>query len=257
MSQIAVGVSQITAIIPVLNAARHLPRCVSHLGDGIRIVVADGGSSDDTADLARELGAKVVLCPRGRGVQLATGARYVIDTLDDPNMDPECEWLLFVHADTALAPGWRTAADAFIARQSTDGTPHRACDEPPRVHADPHRAAVFRFALDDDSVSARRLTAMVHWRVRNLGLPYGDQGLLINRRFYEAIGGYKPMPLMEDVDIIRRIGRARFEELDADAITSADRWRREGWTRRSAKNVICLGLYYAGLPASWIARIYS
>ena len=98
---------------------------------------------------------------------------------------------------------------------------------------------------------------MVHWRVRNLGLPYGDQGLLINRRFYEAIGGYKPMPLMEDVDIIRRIGRARFEELDADAITSADRWRREGWTRRSAKNVICLGLYYAGLPASWIARIYS
>jgi len=250
VSQIAVGVSQITAVIPALNAARHLPRCVSHLGDGIHIVVADGGSSDDTAAVARELGAKVVLCPRGRGVQLATGARFVSDTNHDSNTDPECEWLLFVHADTALAPGWRTAADAFIARQSTDSTPDRA-------RADGHRAAVFRFALDDDSASARRLTAMVHWRVRNLGLPYGDQGLLINRRFYEAIGGYKPMPLMEDVDIIRRIGRARFEVLAADAITSADRWRREGWTRRSAKNVICLGLYYAGLPASWIARIYS
>ncbi|NJM56143.1 MAG: glycosyltransferase [Verrucomicrobiae bacterium] len=234
--------SQITAVIPTLNAARHLPRCVSHLADGIgqengpriRVVVADGGSSDDTVAVARELGARVVVCPRGRGVQLATGARNVIDT------DPHCEWLLFVHADTALAPGWREAADAFIARTISSNT-----------------AAVFRFALDDDSAAARRLTAMVHWRVRRLGLPYGDQGLLIHRHFYEAIGGYKPLPLMEDVAIIERIGRQRFVMLEADAVTSAERWRREGWTRRSAKNVICLGLYYAGLPASWIARIYS
>lgn len=223
----------LTVVIPTLNAAGHLSRCVSHLEGGVRVVVADGGSNDSTRNLAEAHGATVVDCERGRGTQLATGAKYALG-------DGQATWLLFLHADTALEPGWRLAADAFMA-------------EP----ANRYRVAVFRFGLDDNGPEARRLAAMVAWRVRWLALPYGDQGLLIHRDFYHVLGGYKPMPLMEDVDIIRRIGRRRFTVLGPAAITSAERWRREGWLWRSTRNVACLALYFAGFSANRIKKFYG
>jgi hypothetical protein len=92
-------------------------------------------------------------------------------------------------------------------------------------------------------------------RVRMLGLPYGDQGLLVSRTLYDNVGGFRPLPLMEDVDLVRRIGRVRM--LKADAITSAERWRRDGWFHRSGRNLACLGLYYAGVPTERISRFYG
>jgi hypothetical protein len=90
-----------------------------------------------------------------------------------------------------------------------------------------------------------------------LALPYGDQGLLIHRSLYDRVGGYRPLPLMEDVDMVRRLGRRRVTVLDASAITSARRWRQDGWLRRSARNLLCLALFYAGVPAERIARLYG
>ena len=84
--------------------------------------------------------------------------------------------------------------------------------------------------------AARRLERLVAWRCRVLALPYGDQGLLISRALYEAVGGFRPLPLMEDVDLVRRLGRSRLPPLPVPAVTSAERWRREGWRRRSARN---------------------
>ena len=118
------------------------------------------------------------------------------------------------------------------------------------------RAAVFRFALAANLPAASRLEAMVDWRVRRLGLPYGDQGLLISRPLYDEIGGFRPLVLMEDVDIIRRIGRMRLDVLAPRAVTSASRYRRSGFVLRSCRNLMCLGLYYLGLPPHLIARIY-
>jgi len=92
--------------------------------------------------------------------------------------------------------------------------------------------------------------------VRLFGLPYGDQGLLISRRLYDEVGGYRPLALMEDVDLVRRIGRHRLRRLDATALTSAERWRRDGWLRRSGRNLVCLALYALGVAPGHIARAY-
>ena len=98
---------------------------------------------------------------------------------------------------------------------------------------------------------------MVAWRCRVLALPYGDQGLLIARSLLDSVGGVRPMPLMEDVDLVRRLGRARLTALPSAALTSAARWERDGWTRRSARNLACLSLYLAGVPPRLIARLYA
>ena len=119
----------------------------------------------------------------------------------------------------------------------------------------PDRAACFRFRLDAGEWRARLIEAGVALRVRLLGLPYGDQGLLVSRRLYDKIGGYRALPLMEDVDLVRRIGR--LERLGVDATTSAERWRRGGWVRRSGRNLLCLTLYRLGMSAERVARLYG
>ncbi len=93
--------------------------------------------------------------------------------------------------------------------------------------------------------------------MRWLALPYGDQGLLIHRDFYNAIGGFRPMPLMEDVDIVRRIGRARLVVLPVAARTSAARWRKDGWLMRGSRNLACLALYFVGVSPRFIKRLYG
>jgi hypothetical protein len=111
--------------------------------------------------------------------------------------------------------------------------------------------------LDDPAWQARLLERAVALRVRWLRLPYGDQGLLISRALYEAVGGYHPLPLMEDVDLVRRIGRGRLRVLDVAAVTSAERWRRDGWLGRSLRNLSCLALYTLGVSPERIARLYA
>ena len=80
--------------------------------------------------------------------------------------------------------------------------------------------------------------------------------MLVAREVLAAAGGMRPLPLMEDVDLVRRLGRDRLAALPADAVTSAARWEQDGWRRRSARNVLCLALWSAGVPADWVARCY-
>jgi rSAM/selenodomain-associated transferase 2 len=220
---------RLTVVIPTLNAAEGLAATVAALDPSDDIVVVDGGSRDGTPGLARGLGARVIETAPGRGGQLAAGAAAAAEG-----------WLLFLHADTVLEPGWREAVERHLSRPDAEG-----------------QAACFRFALDDDSPQARRLERWVTWRVAALALPYGDQGLLIHRSLYDRVGGFRPLPLMEDVDLVRRLGRRRVTVLDASAITSARRWRQDGWLWRSARNLLCLALFYAGVPAERIARLYG
>ena len=119
------------------------------------------------------------------------------------------------------------------------------------------RAATFRFAVDDACAEAKRLERLVAWRVRSLGLAYGDQGLVIHRQFYSSLGGFQPWPLMEDVDLVRRIGRHRLVVFRTAARTSAERWRRDGWHQRSLRNFGCLALYALGIPPPLISRLYD
>ena len=219
-----------SALIPTLNAAATLPATLAALrGSVAEIIISDCGSTDGTPDIAREHGALVIPAARGRGVQLRAAAEAATQP-----------WLLALHADTKPGPGWQAAIADFIAR--------------PAVAAE---AGYFRFTLNDPAPEARRLEAMVAWRCRWLGLPYGDQGLLIGRDFYRALGGYEAIPLMEDVALIRRIGRKRLVALPADFITSAEKWQRDGWYARSARNLFCLSLWFAGVAPERIAAFYA
>lgn len=218
--------------MPTLNAADALAETLACLGpelSGAEVVVPDGGSTDGTRAVAERHGARFVAGPRGRGRQLAAGAAAA-----------KGDWLLFLHADTRPAPGWRAVVERFMA-------------DP----ANAERAAAFRFVLDDEDPRARRIERGAAWRARVLGLPYGDQGLLIARRFHDALGGYPPYPLMEDVAMVRRIGKKRLVVLDHGARTSAARYRRDGWTVRPARNIALLALYFLGVPTSWLARLYA
>jgi rSAM/selenodomain-associated transferase 2 len=179
--------------------------------------------------IAEKAGARVVNAPRGRGTQLAAGASAA-----------KGEWLLFLHADCRLTTGWDEAATKFIGEPGTT-----------------ERAGYFNFALDDPDPAARRLERIVGWRCRVLGLPYGDQGLLIARSLYDKIGGFAPIPLMEDVDFVRRLGRRRLAPIPASIIVSARRYRRDGYWRRPLRNLLCLSLYFAGMPPARIARLYG
>ncbi|HYI40504.1 MAG TPA: TIGR04283 family arsenosugar biosynthesis glycosyltransferase [Allosphingosinicella sp.] len=217
----------LSIVIPALNAAETLGPCLEAVREADEVIVVDGGSSDATPAIAEASGARLVRSPLGRGTQLAAGAAAASG-----------DWLLFLHADTRLAPGWHEAAERHLNRR-------------------PDKAACFRFRLDAGERRARLVEAGVALRVRLLGLPYGDQGLLLSRRLYDEVGGYRPLALMEDVDLVQRIGARRIERLAVDAITSATRWRSGGWFRRSARNLLCLACYRFGMSADRVARLYG
>ncbi|MEQ8441495.1 MAG: TIGR04283 family arsenosugar biosynthesis glycosyltransferase [Alphaproteobacteria bacterium] len=218
-------------VVPVLNSAdrvrRLLPTLNSDLLD-IDIIVADGGSTDQTVDVASRFGARIAHADGGRGPQLRTGAETALG-----------DWIFLLHADSVLPDGWDRLIAGFIA-------------DPVNVR----RAGYFRFALDDAANAARRLEAMVAWRCRVLGLPYGDQGLVISRRFLTELGGVPDLPLMEDVSLVRRVGKGRLIPIEAPLVTSADKFRRGGYLIRSARNLFCLMLYLFGVPPRVIVAIY-
>ncbi len=222
----------LSIVIPTLNAENELPAtldCLTRSGFASEFIIADGGSTDATPSIAAEAGAKFTATLGGRGAQMASGAMYATG-----------DWLLFLHSDTRPQPGWNHVVGEFMA-------------DP----ANRFRAAYFKFLLNDGTPAARRLERLVDWRCRTLGLPFGDQGLLISSEFYDFLGGMSPIPLMEDVDIIRRIGRKRLVALGSAAVTSAERYQSGGYWLRPARNLLCLGLYFVGVPPRLIAGLYK
>ncbi len=223
------GLDQLCVILPVLDRQDELATTLAALPRTGEVIVVDGGSSDESAGIALSAGAALVRSRAGRGHQMNVGAERA-----------SAEWLLFLHADTRVDDaGWRAVAE-YIADPSSAA-----------------RAATFRFALDDPSWQARLLALGVRARVALLALPYGDQGLLIHRSLYEQVGGFADVPIMEDVDLVRRLGRRRLARLPGVAVTSAERWRRRGWLRQSAVNLLCLARFALGASPQSIARHYG
>ncbi len=219
-------------VIPTLNSSKQLSRtleCISIFEGPKEIIVSDGGSDDQTFSITAKSGGKFYVTTKGRGKQLAAGANAAIG-----------DWLLFLHADTKLGSGWTVVTNRFM--ENPDNR---------------FRAGYFTFALDDPSVQARRLERMVRWRCEKLSLPYGDQGLLISRPMYDKIGGYNSIPLMEDVDMIQRISKHRLENLSALAITSANKFKKDGYIFRPLRNLFCLSLFFMGVSPLVIASFYN
>jgi rSAM/selenodomain-associated transferase 2 len=230
--------AMISVVVPTLNAESDLPRTLAALVpaaiEGIvrEVIIVDGGSTDATARIAEATGANFISTEPGRGQQLAAGAKAA-----------KGPWLLFLHADTMLEDGWEREALELM----------RAVE----LGAREDTAAVFRYALDDKGLWPAYLSAVVRLRCLILRMPYGDQGLLMSKRLYGAVGGFKPMTLMEDVDLIRRLGRGRVAFLRSQAVTSARRYRSEGYLRRMTRNLACLGLYYMRVPPRVLTRLYG
>lgn len=222
----------LSLIIPSFNAASRIAATVRAWRATVmpdQVIVSDGGSTDGTREMARTAGAETLIGPTGRGRQLALGAGRA-----------KGDWLLFMHADTM--PGTHTgrAARAFMGEA-----------------ANRQRVAAFRLTLDSEAAPARRVERLANWRARRFGLPYGDQGLLIARDYYQGIGGFHPLPLMEDVEFVRRVGRDRVSILNGTVMTSAERYRRDGYWKRPARNMTILGLYFLGVPPHRLARLYG
>jgi rSAM/selenodomain-associated transferase 2 len=228
----------ISVVIPTYNAETTLGPTLAALVpavvDGIiqEAILVDGGSTDDTCAIAHAAGTRLIRTKLGRGTQLQAGAAAA-----------RGDWLLFLHADTLLEPGWAEEAEAFIDRV-TSGRRAQA-------------AAAFRFALDDDRIMPRLLESLVALRCFLLALPYGDQGLLISRKLYRELGGFRPMPLMEDVDLMRRLKRRQLVMLQSRAVTNGVRYRSEGYVARSLRNFCCMVLYLLRVPPRVLARLYG
>ncbi len=221
----------ISVVIPTLDAEASLPDTLSALipasVDGLvrDVVVVDAGSKDRTCEIADWAGADVIVAGPGRGAQLAAGAARARQP-----------WLLFLNAGTALDHGWEREAAHFV----------------DKVDKDPSRpaAAAFRFALDDEGLAPRLLEALTGLRSSVLRLPSGDQGLLIPRRLYDAIGGHRDLPAREDIDIARRLGRRRIKQLRTRAVASAQCYRQDGYLRRALKDQWDLARYALSSPAA-------
>lgn len=212
----------LSVIIPTLDTAETLGATLQALMPGLaaglirELILADGGSTDGVETIADAVGAELILTQPGRGIQLAAGAAAA-----------QGAWLLVLHGDTRLPQEWEEAV---------------------RSHIDTHPGAAGYFGLRFDSAAAmaRVVAGWANLRSRLLALPYGDQALLIPRVLYREAGGYPEWPLMEDVALIRRLGRARLRRLPGYVTTSAARYERVGWMRRGRRNLTTLALYYLG-----------
>jgi rSAM/selenodomain-associated transferase 2 len=229
----------LSLIIPVRNDAAALACLIAQIEgvtrsirqrDAIEVVIACATPVDErTAALRRQHSdLHWVEAQGGRGTQLNAGAAVA-----------RGDWLWFVHADSRLPDGWLPAMRNF-ADSSSEVV-----------------GGAFRFALDSGTWQARLLERAVAARVRLFDLPYGDQGLFVRRSVFAELGGFQPIPLMEDVDFVRRLKRVgRLRHLTLSLRTSARRWEREGWLRTSASNLLTLALYAAGVAPERLARRY-
>ncbi|MCG8691676.1 MAG: TIGR04283 family arsenosugar biosynthesis glycosyltransferase [Minwuiales bacterium] len=222
----------ISVVIPTLNEADNLPPLLHRLQvepTPAEIVVVDGGSSDATARIAMDHGVRLLSSPAGRGRQLAAGAAAT-----------KGEVLLFLHADSRFPKGGL-------------GRIRAALDADPNVVG-----GNFRLLFDGNEPFSKWLNGFYAW-IRSHGVYYGDSGVFVRRSVYEAIGGIRPLALMEDFDFIRRLERSGRTCCIADPplVTSSRRFHSRrpaaivfGWLKIHA-------LFYLGVRSETLARLYN
>lgn len=226
---------RVSVIVPTLNESARIGQVVAGLlrsnPERVEVIVADGGSTDGTAEIARAAGATVVLADRGRGPQLNAGAARATAPA-----------VLFLHADTTLPAGWLDTVCARLDRE-TDAL------------------GAFSLAFDVDgggsaggSRSLRVVQIGANLRARVLRLPYGDQAIFCRRALFETLGGFAPLPFMEDYELVRRTGRSFPIRIERDAATtSARRYRERGVWRTAWRNVRTVWRYESGTPVERLA----
>lgn len=224
---------RISLIVPVLNEAYTINRTLAHLENRTRetcceVIVVDGHPRGTTLAAMKDPSAVRLKSPAGRGRQMAAGAARATGRT-----------LLFLHADTRLPPGALKAASRVI--ESGRGV-----------------GGAFELAIDAPGPAYRVIEAAANRRTRLTRVPYGDQAIFLERDFYRKIGGFRPLPLMEDVDLMRRVKRAggAMVILPQRVCTSARRWEAEGIVRATLRNWALISLYLLGVSPRRLVRFY-
>ena len=221
--------SKISFIIPTINEANNLPLLLSDLSvvqkEG-EIIIVDCGSEDKTIDIANIYGAKVFKSEeRNRGLQLEIGAK-----------NSKGDWLIFLHADTRLTHDWYGETNSFLEENMNS-------------------IYYFKFKINDKKIIYRVLEILVNFRSQYFKQPYGDQGLIIHRSTYLKNNGFRKIPLMEDVDFLRRLNKKKdLKQLNLPIFISSRKWERTNIFLQALKN---WNLRRRWLKGESIKSIYS
>ena len=220
----------LSIVIPTLNSANLISPTLLSLSEGIEtnlikeLIISDGNSIDDIKKLSNEIGAVFIKGQKGRGIQLHRGA-----------MKATGEWILFIHSDTVLPLGWATTFLKHI--------------------KDQENAGYCKLSFNDPSLMAKVMSFGANLRSSIFKLPYGDQGLLISKKLYNEIGGYPDLPLMEDVAIVKLL-KQKIQLVPVTIKTSAFKYKRDGWLKRSINNIILLIRFKFGADPHELAKLY-
>ena len=226
-SALAAG-NTLSVIVPTLNEEARLPKLLKRLKQAspYEIIIADGGSSDRTVEIAEQAGAHVIHAPKGRASQMNLAAAMASG-----------EFLLFLHADTMPPPDYPRVIQRVLQSPGTS-------------------AGAFRFALAYDFAAAPLIESLVHLRCCLQGTPYGDQGLFIRRRIFCHLDGFPNWPVLEDLHLVRRLKRlGPVRTAQHAAVTSPRRWENGGIVRTFLRHQLMLAAYYTGIPPRMIARL--
>ena len=221
----------LAVVIPARQEAQRLPLLLADLqqaplGLETELIVVDSSADPGTADVAQLAGAQVIRCAANRGLQLQVG----IAASTSP-------WLLLLHADCRLPARWGASVEQAMGQAPA--------------------AWYFDFQVAAAGLPLRLLELAVQLRCRIRALPYGDQGLLLPRSLLEQAGGMRPLPLMEDLDLVQRLQPlAPLRRLGQPLAVDGRRWRRDGVLRTAERNAALRRAWRRGATAQELAQRY-
>lgn len=217
--------------MPVRNEEVCLAESIAALRSGLEpddeVFVVDGGSSDRSAQIAGECGARVLRSLPGRGIQMNAGAGLA-----------QGDVLLFLHADTRLPSEFRTELETALCRPN-------CC------------WGRFDLEFDEGGALLRLIAWLISRRSRTFRSATGDQAIFVRRSDFEAVGGYREPVLFEDVDLVRRLRRRGGMAVPAGkVVTSSRRWRNRGVISTTLKMWMLKSLYLLGIPSAKLVGLY-
>ncbi len=223
----------LSIIIPTLNEASHLPLLLSDLHEwpyDFELTIVDGGSSDFTISISKIYGVDVIKIPKkNRGYQLKTGAS-----------NSSGNWLLFLHADSRLNPGWAKSVLKILRSKTSEDF-----------------AWYFNFKIKKNSLKFRILELAVALRSHFLQTPYGDQGLLIHRNLYNLSGGFSALKIMEDLDFIKRINKkTKVNCIGENLYTNDRKWSNSNIIINAIKNAKLRRMWRQGYDIDGLYKEY-
>jgi rSAM/selenodomain-associated transferase 2 len=220
---------KVSVIIPTYNESTALCETLTRLQQHqpFETLIGDGGSTDDTAGIARRYEATIIQSPRGRAAQMNAAAG-----------EAQGDLLLFLHADSHIDPrGYHTMIETM-----TSG---------------PWLGGAFSLQIDSSLPSLRRISRWANWRSRYLNLVYGDQAIFVRREVFHDLKGFPLLPICEDLEFFRRLSKkGPVILLKEKAFTSARRWLAEGIKFTTIRNIAIASLFLIGFPPAILSRWY-